>query len=413
MEGCVMPKKLHVPSYRHHKPSGQAYVRIGGKFVYLGVHNSPESKREYGRIIAETAASPMPDAPNPQSIEGLTIVEVCAAYLDFAVGYYRKHGKASRHIEAIKLSIGRIKELYGSTPALEFGPRSLKALRQKMIDQGLSRNYINDQVENLKRMFKWAVSEELMPPSAYQGLSTVAGLRPGRTDARETPPIVPVAAAVVDATLPHLPAVVADMVRLQRLTGCRPGEVCIMRPVDVDRSNEVWEYRPSSHKTEHHGKQRTIYIGPQAQDVIRPYLLRPADTFCFQPAESEAKRHTEQRTKRRSKVQPSQQHRRKARRVRPLLTSYNKDSYGRAVRRAVVKANKAILEDAEHMGLDNPVLVPHWHPNQLRHSAATEIRKQFGLEAAQVILGHSRADVTQVYAERDSAKAIEVVKRIG
>jgi site-specific recombinase XerC len=79
----------------------------------------------------------------------------------------------------------------------------------------------------------------------------------------------------------------------------------------------------------------------------------------------------------------------------------------------VVKANKAIVEDAVHMGLDNPVLVPHWHPNQLRHSAATAIRKQFGLEAAQVILGHSRADVTQVYAERDSARAIEVVRKIG
>jgi len=142
-------------------------------------------------------------------------------------------------------------------------------------------------------------------------------------------------------------------------------------------------------------------------------LLRPADAFCFQPVESEDKRHAEQRSKRRSKVQPSQQHRRKARHQCPPLKAYSKDSYGRAIRRAVVKANKAIVEDAVHMGLDNPVLVPHWHPNQLRHSAATAIRKQFGLEAAQVILGHSRADVTQVYAERDSARAIEVVRKIG
>jgi site-specific recombinase XerC len=55
----------------------------------------------------------------------------------------------------------------------------------------------------------------------------------------------------------------------------------------------------------------------------------------------------------------------------------------------------------------------HWAPKQLRHAAATEIRRQFGLEAAQVILGHSQANVTQVYAERDIARGIEVAREIG
>jgi len=64
--------------------------------------------------------------------------------------------------------------------------------------------------------------------------------------------------------------VVADMVRFQRFTGARPGEVCQIRPIDVDRSGEVWTYRPESHKTEHHGRQRIIYVGPQAQEVLAP-----------------------------------------------------------------------------------------------------------------------------------------------
>ena len=51
--------------------------------------------------------------------------------------------------------------------------------------------------------------------------------------------------------------------------------------------------------------------------------------------------------------------------------------------------------------------------DSLTHTAATEIRSKFGLEAAQVILGYSQANVTQVYAERDIAKGIEVAKRIG
>ena len=54
-----------------------------------------------------------------------------------------------------------------------------------------------------------------------------------------------------------------------------------------------------------------------------------------------------------------------------------------------------------------------WSPNQLRHAAGTEVRRLFGLEAAQVILGHAKADVTQVYAERDMAMAAEVMRKIG
>ena len=77
-------------------------------------------------------------------------------------------------------------------------------------------------------------------------------------------------------------------------------------------------------------------------------------------------------------------------------TKYTTSSYRRAIHRACDKA-----------GIDR------WSPNRMRHTAATEIRSKFGLEAAQVILGHSQANVTQVYAERDLAKGIEVAKRIG
>ena len=55
-----------------------------------------------------------------------------------------------------------------------------------------------------------------------------------------------------------------------------------------------------------------------------------------------------------------------------------------------------------------------WHPHQLRHTAGTLIRREFGLEAAQLALGHSSAKVTDaVYAERDTARVIEVMRRIG
>jgi len=94
-------------------------------------------------------------------------------------------------------------------------------------------------IDRIRRMFKWAVAEELVPASVSQALAAMPGLRRGRTDARETEPILPVDDATVEATLPCLPEVVADMVRLQRMTGMRPAEVCILRPSDLDRSGDV------------------------------------------------------------------------------------------------------------------------------------------------------------------------------
>jgi hypothetical protein len=43
----------------------------------------------------------------------------------------------------------------------------------------------------------------------------------------------------------------------------------------------------------------------------------------------------------------------------------------------------------------------------------TKVRKRFGLEAAQVMLGHQNADVTQIYAERDREKGIEIAREVG
>jgi integrase len=223
-----------------------------------------------------------------------------------------------------------------------------------------------------------------------------------------------VADNVVDATLPHLPEVVADMVRLQRLCGCRPGEVSLIRPCDVDASGEVWVYQPESHKTEHHGRKRIICIGPKGQDVLRPYLLRPAESYCFSPQDSERKRLAEMHAKRRTPLscgnRPGSNRTRRPK--RKPGERYDTNTYRRAIHRAVDLANRARTKQAAKEGVE-PEMLSRWSPNQLRHSAATAIRKAFGLEAAQVTLGHAQADVTQVYAERDLSLAVEVMRKIG
>ncbi len=103
---------------------------------------------------------------------------------------------------------------------------------------------------------------------------------------------------VVEATVKHVNNIVADMVKLQLLTGMRPDEVCTVRLMDIDRSGEVWEYNVDGHKTEHHGKRRTVFIGPAGQAILTPYLLRPEEEYCFRP-----QRHTPvPRAKRRYRV---------------------------------------------------------------------------------------------------------------
>lgn len=386
----------HLPKYRKHRASGQAVVTLAGKDHYLGPHGTKTSKLEYDRLVGEW----LQNGRSPLYVADceITVVEVASRYLDFAKRYYFKDGKPSGEADNVGYVVRRLCKLYGRTKAHEFGPLSLRAHLNCLVDEGLSRNYVNWHLARIKRLFKWAVSEELVPNTIYQSLTSVAGLRKNRTQAKETSPVQPVSDDLVEATLPLLPEIVGDMVQLQRLTGCRPGEVCSLRPCDVDRSGDVWIYRPESHKTEHHGKERPIFIGPKGQQVLHKYLFREPEEYCFRPCDSEQKRNAARHASRTTPLSCGNKPRATANksRKRPPGARYSTDSYRRAIHYACQRAG-----------------VEKWSPNRLRHTAATEVRKQFGLEAAQIILGHSQANVTQVYAERDLLKGVKIAQMIG
>jgi integrase len=94
---------------------------------------------------------------------------------------------------------------------------------------------------------------------------------------------------------------------------------------------------------------------------------------------------------------PSQRARtRKARRSRPIGEHYTTMSYGYAIAQGCKKAE-----------------IDRWHAHHLRHTAATRLRKEFGVDAARVILGHRSPVVTEVYAELDRTKALDVLGRVG
>lgn len=387
-----------VPRYRKHKASGQAIVTLSGQMFYLGHYGTKTSKAEYDRQVAEWLAR----GRQPLNEEGgepseLPIVELIVRFKEWAEGHYIcRRGKVANEVTAILSATKILRELYGREPANSFGPLKLKAVRERMIQAGWSRGHINEQVSRIRRMFRWGVGDELVRAEVHQALEAVRDLAAGRCEARETSPVLPVADATVNLTLDCLPPLVADMVRLQRLTGCRPEEVCNLKPCQVDTTGEVWSYRPPEHKTKHQGRERVIFIGPKGQAILRPYLLREKGAYCFVPAESEKKRreaaHEECITPLKHGNRPGSN--RKPKPARAAGQRYTTDSYRRAITRACELDFDMPSELREAPPDETPEQlqarrveaaawreVNCWAPNQLRHSKATEIRKRFGLEA--------------------------------
>jgi integrase len=393
----VVARNPRTPSYRLHKPSGQAVVTIDGRDFYLGKYGTAESRAEYDRLLAEWLACGR-RLPRPASPAGgdLTVNELALSFIRWAESYYVKNGEPTTEVWNVKAAIRTLRQLYGHTPARDFGPLALKAVRQALIDSGICRNEVNRRTRLIVRAFRWAVENELVPASVHHGLRAVSGLRRGRCEVRESEPVGPVPDAFVEAIRPHVSRQVWAMVELQRLAGMRPGEVVAMRTIDVDTSGRVWTYTPASHKTEHHGRTRVIYLGPQAQAILRPWLRPDLTAALFSPAEATAERMARLRERRKTPVQPSQRNREKTRPAKTPGGAYTVESYRRAIAYACRKAD-----------------VPAWHPNQLRHNAATRLRREFGLDVARAVLGHSSPAVTEVYAELDGAKAMEAMERVG
>jgi integrase len=230
---------LRTPSYRHHKPTNQAVVTLDGRDFYLGRFGKPESRAGYDRMIAEwlLIGRRLP-APTANGSD-LSVNELLVAYLRHADGYYVKAGKPTTEPVNIKLALRPLRRLYGHTRARDFGPLALKTCREAMIEGDLCRTEVNKRTRHIVRCFKWAVENELVPASVHHGLKAVSGLKRERTAARESVPVRPAPDAFVDAIEPHVARQVWAMVQVQRLTGARPGEICIMRACDLDTSGKV------------------------------------------------------------------------------------------------------------------------------------------------------------------------------
>ncbi len=391
-----MPRPSQAPSYDKYKAGKYARVIIDRKSHHLGKYGSPESWQKYRQLIAEWGASQGRVDDDSQHAGKVSVAEILAAYTHHAREYY---GDTPRgHYRSLLPIIREMRLMFADLPATDFGPKRLKMVRQVFIDRGNCRGTVNRYASRVVRIFRWAAAEEIIPASIPDALRQVEGLRRDRSGIREGKPVASVAQSDVDATCAHLTPIMADMVRLQLLTGMRPGEVCSLTPDQINRTGEVWLYKPTQHKTLHHGKDRVVPIGPKAQEILLPFLLRPSEAFCFSPKETLAQsldaRHESRQTPMNCGNKPDKRKRRRA--IDKVSDQYDVIAYRRAIHRACDRAG-----------------VRRWSPNQLRHTAATTVRERFGLDAVQAVLGHSHARVSEIYGELNMQKAIQVAREVG
>lgn len=409
-------RKGAVPPYRLHKARNLAVVTIDGHDHYLGPFGTPASRQKYAAIIR--AWSKRQEGDQPATDEPLTphehpsVSEVILGFLKHVQAYYKpNHGEnkeagciadALEVLRRFHSEDGQLVE-YGRTDADAFRPKDLLRVREAMVRRDWSRNYINSQINRIKRMFAWAVIEDMVPGSVHHALLTVRGLRKGAGGVRETKKVCPVPIPHFKAVLARAHPMLRAMLNFAYRTGARPGEVCALKPCYLDMAGKVWVYNvpPEANKTDVHGIERKVYIGPRARKILRPWLrdLAPHE-FVFSPIRAEKIRRAEQRARRKTPLYPSHiKHQAQKQKQSPLRAKGNQ-YVPSAFRRAV----KRLCRSAK---------VAEWTPNRLRHNAATRFRKKFGIEVARILLGHRKLNTTEIYAEPNAVKAMMAAREIG
>lgn len=326
-----------------------------------------------------------PDAPAPVSVR-----QLWERFAAWARDHYRgPDGRPTGEAANLADAVRELLDLYGDTEARSFGPRALQIVREAMIAAGLSRGTINARVGRIRRVVRWAVAEELVPAEVLAGLAAVLPLQPGRSAAREAEPVRAVPDQHVWAVCELLPPSLRAMVTAHYWMGCRPQDICGLRPRDLDQSGRVWVYRPDRHKTAWRGLRRTIWIGPRAQEALGPYLTLRLDACVFSPRLALTERYGACETHRHQPVADPRTHRR-------VGDRWTTKAYA-----------QAIADACEAAG------VPRWSPNQLRHNALSRIRRQFGRDAARLVAGHTDARTTDIYTEEEWQRVTRIAEEVG
>ena len=370
--------KLSLPTYRLHKPSGLARTAINGQEYYLGPYGSDESRRRYGELIARIASGmPVIDPmakPQPATVDdpGPSINEICLSFWEHAEKHYLKNGKFTSEIHCYQSCLRILRELYGMLPAKDFGPLALKAVRAKMVEgdpnakngkgepcprKPWSRTNVNVMIGRIRRVFKYAVENEMIEADVLTRLQALAPLLAGRTKAKDNPPRHAVDQDKIDAVRELVSPLIKDLVDLQLLTGARSGELLMLTTRMIDLTGDVWKAELDDHKCVHHGQRRVLHFGPQAKMILNKYVSADRDRRLF---------------------------------------NITRTAYCRAITRVC-----------------ESIKIDRWTPHWLRHTFCTRIRERFGIEAAQAMAGHTTSEMTDHYSSKMDSLARRTAAAIG
>ena len=366
------------PAYpRRPHSSGQARIKIQGKHVYLGRHGSQESRQKYAEL-ARRHADGLPIAPVRG---GPTVGDVVAAFL--AVAESEKSRKELAHYQRALTVVSRVAG--SNSPAHAFGVAALERVRTAMISGSVwtdeektvgrhgpwSRGVVNLAMVRLRHVWRWAESNGLVPPGAWQHLRAMRPIPKTNRAVRQTKPREGVEAPALEAILPHLPAMVQAMAELQWWTGLRPSEAVRVRASDIVEVDGARAYRIRASKNSWRDvaddEGELCLLGPEAWRVLEPWLLaakmRGDDAPLFPTGRPSESRH------------------------------YTPEAYARAIRRAFDQ---------------HPELKP-WTPYQLRHGFKRRIKRSHGLDAARAAMRQRSIMTTDKY---DRATDLDLAAKV-
>ena len=320
-----MPKSKD-PKLTNRK-DGRAVVHYKGRMYPMGKVGTPEAKTAYHRFCLEVQNNPeMFTAPSSNACD-VSVQELVAGFLDFSLATHQKPNYTHYRIMLMEF----LGKLYGDKHVNEFRTIDLHNLRKALIKSGrFCRKQINDYVRRVNTVFTWGVEMGQVDVNVALALTTVKILKEGHPGTYDNPEREHVADETIFKTLPHLSPTLQAMVKLQRMTVFRGGEICKMRIGEISAKWEYWFKHKTINKT---GKKRLIVFNESEREIILPYLTgRKSDEFVFSPriAMKEIGRTPSKR----------------------VGVRYNKDSYANAVERAIERANKALPaeEQIPHQG---------------------------------------------------------------
>lgn len=280
-------------------------------------------------------------------------------YLIWARSYHRRSdGSATGH--AVNLDLVT-RSLPRELTASSFSVADLRRYRDALIARGLQRSTINQWVKWVRGMFRWAADEGHVSPDVALRLATVRPLLRGRSDAREASPPTRVGLDCIRSFCAVAPARLGAMVRVHWLGGMRPRELVRMHRSEIHPLDDrLCCYRPALHKLDHLDRVRIIVLNPDAMRLVNEFGAPSGFVW------------------------PSRR-----------AVHYSVSGYTQAVKRVLRLAG-----------------LPLWSARHLRRSAATHARRIRDREAAQRLLGHSSADMTERYFDLDEIDAAQSFQQL-